>query len=834
MLALDYRALVSRADLIYGSPVENSLEGQPIGNGRMGTMVWTTPEAIHFQINRSDVFAVNKDHAGPQWDPADTCGGCAQVTVDLGGQPFQSQESFQQRLSLYEAEDTVAGEEVSVRCFVSAVSDLLVIEVDDRRAVPSPMRVTVSMWRASEVKTGNHRARYEFADTPDALLVAQRFDEGDYHCASAVACRVVGVAAQVKASSERSHTLLVPASRGKTVILISSAASWSPHEDMGRTALGVLDGVSEASYDTLRQEHARWWSGFWSRTFVHLTSPDGVGDFMERVRILHLYYMAASSRGALPPKWNGSLFITEGDIRHWGSQYWVWTTEMAYLPLFAADALDLAEPYFRMHLKQLPACRRAAQQRWGVAGGAFFPETASFDGPVVLPDDVAREFRDVLLGRESHTDLSSEARALGQFDGHLSQAMAAVIGRYTYISHVVSSGCEIAVQMWWRYRYSGDQEWLRQAYPLLRDAVEFYRHFVKMGDDGCYHIAGTSVHEDFWGTKDGITDLAAIRGTVPLAWRASEILGVDKDLRTHWQELLQRLAPYPLGCDPEAKALTDGVLADDTWAAGHLGDVDGSHNLGDVWLNPIFPFEDWTLETCDPVLDRIAQKAVDLAPRMKLILDGADCNTAIRTPIAAVRAGRGEQLPAMLASYYRAFTPLANGWGLFEGADQAHSIEVLGCVSMVLQEGLLQSVSPRPGQPEVIRVFPAWPGTWEASFRLLARGGFLVTAAIHHGEVAFVEIESRLGEACRLRNPWGSPCLVGEVEEATQELVGDILCFDTAPGGCYRVLPKGAPMPTTRRISPNPATGPTSYSFTLANGTVASGMLGRRNKEDYP
>lgn len=61
MLSVDDRAIASKADLIYRSPVEEPVEGQPIGNGTMGTMVWTTPDAIHFQINRSDVFAVNKE-----------------------------------------------------------------------------------------------------------------------------------------------------------------------------------------------------------------------------------------------------------------------------------------------------------------------------------------------------------------------------------------------------------------------------------------------------------------------------------------------------------------------------------------------------------------------------------------------------------------------------------------------------------------------------------------------------------------------------------------------------------------------------------------------------
>ena len=763
----------------------------------MGTMVWTSPAAVHLQLNRCDVFAVDRHHDRRQAEDTDYCGGCAQVTVELGGQVFKPTEAYTQRLSLYDAECTVTGEDVSVTCFVSAADDALAMEVDDRRDAPRPVRVTVSMWRPPEVCTGDHRAEYSFSVTNGRVLLIQQFTQGDHYCASAVAVAALGGPARTEIAGERSRTIACPATSGHTTVLFSTAASWSPGEDVRAVALRVIDRTAARPLAELRAEHRQWWAGFWSRTRVHLTSADGVADAMERVRTRHLYYMASSSRGALPPKWNGSIFTTEGDHRHWGAQYWVWTTEMHYFPLFAADAADLTDPYFDMYRRQLTRCEGAALQRWG-AGGAFFPETAPFDGPVILPDDVADEYRDVLLGGKSASHLSPRARALGQYDGSLRVLACAreelAAGRYTWISHVMSSGCELAVQAWWRYRHTGDSEWLRShCYPLLRGAVEFYRHLAERGADGLWHVYGTNVHEDFWGAHDGIWDLSAIRGAAPLAIRAAEILGVDEPLRRQWRDLLDNLAPYPMGSDPQAQALTGAVLADDVWAAGHLGHVDGQHNPEDVWLNPIFPFEDWTLETRDDPVDAIAHRAVELAPRMQSILEGDTCNTAIRSPIAVARAGHGEALPSVLESYYAAFAPLGNGWSLFEGADQAHSIEHLGCIAMSLQEGLLQSLSPSPGEPEVISVFPAWPLAWDAEFELLARGGFLVSSAIREGEVESVEIESRLGEECRLRNPWGSPCDVASRSGTRCLLAGDVLSFDTEPGVKYRVAPTAAP-----------------------------------------
>lgn len=298
----------------------------------------------------------------------------------------------------------------------------------------------------------------------------------------------------------------------------------------------------------------------------------------------------------------------------------------------------------------------------------YFPETTSFDGPTVLPDDVALEFQDVLLGRKPVSAMSAHAKALCQFDSQLRATTAPHKGRFSWISHVASSGSELAVQAWWRYRYTGDREWLRtHAYPLLRGTVEFYRHLVKKESDGRYHLTGTHAHEDFWGVGDSIMDLAAIRGTAPLAIRAAEILEVDAELRGRWKELLENLAPYPMGADPRGKALQGGVLADDVWAAGYLGEIDGQNNPEDVWLTPVFPFEDWTLETRDDRADAIVQKLVDLARRHASVLGGAGLGTAIRSPIVTARTGRGKELPKILERYHAAFAPLPNGMSLFEG-----------------------------------------------------------------------------------------------------------------------------------------------------------------------
>ena len=492
-----------------------------------------------------------------------------------------------------------------------------------------------------------------------------------------------------------------------------------------------------------------------------------------------------------------------------------------------------------MYVKQLPDAEKAAMQRWG-AQGAYFLEAGPFDGPVVLPDGIAREYQDVYLGRKTIHELSPAAVALGQYECVLTQFAdghgRGDAGRYSYVSHIASSGSEVAAQAWWRYRYTGDKKWLAtHAYPLLKGTVEFYHSLTGTDEalklkktDGKYHLYGLNQHEGFWGVNDGLTDLAAVRGTAPLAIRAAQILGVDAPLRDKWQELLKNLAPYPMGSDPQSV----GVAAPDIWSIGHKGPsghVQPDPGEGLMW--PIFPFEDWTLETRDPETDRIARKFAEVNSfRVSMLTDkpwgAAIFGSATRTPIVGSRTGRGEDLPAILASYYFHYKPLPNGFSEFEGKT-AHSIEHLGSISTAMNEGLLQSVSARPGQPEVISVFPAWPQSWDAAYRLLARGGFLVSGAIQKGKVEFIEIQSRRGETCRLRNPWGTRCVVREADGAARQLDGEILRFETQPGKRYRVLPEDKPPPAPRRIAPRPVTGPYSFTFTLPDGRTVAGIIGR-------
>jgi hypothetical protein len=137
---------------------------------------------------------------------------------------------------------------------------------------------------------------------------------------------------------------------------------------------------------------------------------------------------------------------------------------------------------------------------------------------------------------------------------------------------------------------------------------------------------------------------------------------------------------------------------------------------------------------------------------------------------------------------YQGGRPLMNRLSLREG-HQAFDVQRLGRASEALQIALLHSAPPAPGAEPILRVFPAWPPEWEATFTLRARGGFVVTAAQKNGRTEFVEILSETGAPLRSRNPWGNGDVVLERAHGRERVSGSILSVATRRGERIRFAP---------------------------------------------
>jgi len=267
-----------------------------------------------------------------------------------------------------------------------------------------------------------------------------------------------------------------------------------------------------------------------------------------------------------------------------------------------------------------------------------------------------------------------------------------------------------------------------------------------------------------------------------LLFKASEILNVDSEMRPVWREFLDNLAPLPRREDGR----TVWIKALDPVMKGRGSSLPDNNTM------PMWYFDLCTLENEDPKVSEIANATFESFFRNGV---NADTQIGVLSKLAGATAilGRSDDVKFLIPNQiHTKETPvLANRMTLREGA-QTTGLQRIGRAADALHLALCQSVPAGPGGEPVIRVFPAWPKQWDASYTLLARGAFLVGSSMETGQIKFVEIRSQAGGECRLRNPWPEKeVTLYRNGEKAENLSGSLLRFLTTCGETITVVPKG-------------------------------------------
>lgn len=825
------RERIALSDLHYGEPASRSEEGMPVGNGRMGSLVWTTPSQIRLQINRVDVYSSNSASNSFNEAHNDHCGGCAFLDIRFDGQPFAAGK-VTQHLSVHDGVLTIAGDGVSVEIVADRTRDVFAIAIRDRRdRSRAPMAVLRALrfdpkfagmnvkadGHASAFRTKSHLAITRLEADADAIALSQEFREGAFVCRSAVTAGFAGAAAG-EMTNETDVALTGPES-GSATLFVASAASFAPEADSVALARAALEAARTDGWAAIAREARAWWHGFWERGWIELRSADGVAQRLQRDYHYFLYLMASTSCGGkYPPKFNGMLWNTGGDLRAWGAQHWYVNTSCYYEALPASGRFELMAPFLDMYSAMLPACAAAAKAQWD-SQGIFIPETVYFDGPEALPPAIAAEMRDLYLSRKPWAERSAEFLSFaatkhpyasawnwktpGKWENGRHVVSERGAGPYGPTSHIFAATAKIAWHFWLRYEFTRDREWLeRRAYPMLRGAVEFYRHhpMVKLGEDGRLHIEGSNNGEPIRGARDPNEDLSALRGVIPALLRASALLDKDPELRGPWQAFLDRLAPLPASDDPDVLG-AEALRGPRTLAAARAPAAfvtNPAYLRAEPNSMPTWFFDLCGVEARDRELRALAEATFDA----QLAIHGPTSrvwnNGLTKLPIAAATLGRADalrdlvprQMGGLAGTTELANTPLLrNRMSLGEGP-QALSAQHLGRASEALQLALLQSAGPAPAEEPVLHLFPAWPKQWDASYRLHARGGFVVEATIRAGEVKTVRLRSGAGAVCRLRNPFPGAVTLHRDGRAAETLTGALLDFPTRAGEAIDLIPE--------------------------------------------
>lgn len=339
--------------------------------------------------------------------------------------------------------------------------------------------------------------------------------------------------------------------------------------------------------------------------------------------------------------------------------------------------------------------------------------------------------------------------------------------------------------LWEHYQFTQDEEFLKnRAYPLIKGASEFFADWLI--DDGQGHLVtpvGISP-ENWFITDDGKTtamsmgptmDMAIIRETFTRTITASEMFGLDETLRTELKDKLARLLPYQIGKKGQLQEwMYDFKEADPLHR--HL-----SHLYGFYPGDQITPAA--TPELFNAVR-RTLELRGDLASGWSMgwkincwarMLDGNHAYKIIENLFNPVGHGSGRK-----------------GGGLYKSMlDACPPFQIDGNFGYVagVTEMLLQS------HAGFIQLLPAIPDAWAqgAVSGIKARGNFEVEMSWENGHLSKATILSHSGKECRLRTPSPFVVKVGnkQVAKSTPLVLNGKeyheAVFSTVPGQSYKL-----------------------------------------------
>jgi len=354
-----------------------------------------------------------------------------------------------------------------------------------------------------------------------------------------------------------------------------------------------------------------------------------------------------------------------------------------------------------------------------------------------------------------------------------------------------------AVQgVWWHYLYTGDKEFLRsRAFPLMREAVLFLIDYMTRSEaykahwgDDKFHIFPT-VPPELYGLRpgfrfnyDGLVDLTLIKFLFKVYLNSIDILELksEKETAEIVNNILSNYPAYPTEVSKEYGEVFVSVKGEST---------ETIYNAP-CNLMTVFPGEDHGLHSDSETMKILANT--------KRNNQNEGGNELVFQHLQAARIGMLDLEVFKRAVHY---CTLENGtcqdFNLQVGGrnnDHWH-FKYMGKMGIwfenfglpaVINECLMQSYN------GIIRMFPNWSDDKDATFKTLrAAGGFLVSSSIKEGITQDISILSENDNELKIYNPWGPNANVKVLTEGEEKILkGDIIQMKATSGQQIIVRPE--------------------------------------------